>query len=214
MSVALHLISKRSHGLFHAAIVQSEPFGLPLRTTETFPPFVKAFAKKAKCTQGLLGQEVNATCLLALPTKQVIDAQQAADSDLLANVENFLNLFVPWTPVVGTAEVPVQPLHAFQNGDAIADVPVVMGTVTNEALEFVYSGFGSPVGLLEYDALLAAVYGLGAGKKIRTQYPAAAKTKDYRNHMSVFVTDSLFHCATRNATLSLAQALAYLHEQQ
>jgi len=203
-SVVLHLISSGSRGLYSGAIVESDPFGLPLRNTKNFPGFVKAFAKKAKCTSGLLKDKIDVSCLEKASVETLLKAQTAADGDVVANIDDFVGLFTPWTPVLGTDDIPLEPLRAFQSGQ-LADVPIVVGTVKDEALEFVYSGFGSSLGELEYKAVVDAVFGIRNGAKIAKQYPVPSNTTDYRDHMSNFANDALFHCPARNATLSLAK---------
>ena len=104
-------------------------------------------------------------------------------------------------------DIPMEPLRAFQTGK-IADVPIVVGTVTDEALEFVYAGFGSPLGVLEYNAVVDLVFGVRNSAKIAKQYPVPANTTDYRDHLTLFANDALFHCAARNATLSISKLLS------
>jgi acetylcholinesterase/cholinesterase len=204
MSVTLHLISAGSRGLYSAAIVESDPFGLPLRDTKNFPVFVKAFAKKANCTKGVLKPKIEISCLMDLPVKQLIEAQSASDSDVIANLDDFVGLFTPWTPVLGTEEIPLELLRGFQSGQ-IADVPVVIGTVRDEVLEFIYSGFTTPLGKTEMWAVVAAVFGVKYVAKIKDQYPEPANTTDYRNYLAHFANDALFHCPGRNAALSLSK---------
>jgi len=204
ISVVLHLVSPGSRGLFSAAIVESEPFGLPLRSTTNFPGFVDAFAKKANCTTGPLKRNVDLSCLRNAPLESILMAQSAADKSIVANVHDFLGLFTPWTPVRGTDDIPLEPLRAFQSG-LVADIPIVVGTVTDEALEFIFVGFKKPLGKLEYTALVAAIFGVKTSVKIAKQYPVPAHTTDYRDHLTLFANDALFHCPGRNATLSLAK---------
>ena len=59
-----------------------------------------------------------------------------------------------------------------------------------------------PLGKLEYMALVAAIFGAENSVKIAKQYPVPAHTTDYRDHVSNFSNDALFHCPGRNATLS------------
>jgi hypothetical protein len=49
-SVGLHIISRGSTGLFHAAIMESNPLGLPLHDTTTGRALALLFAQKLNCT--------------------------------------------------------------------------------------------------------------------------------------------------------------------
>ena len=51
-SVGAHLVMPASKGLFHAAVMESNPIGLPFRTKEKQPGFTKVVAKKAGCKTG------------------------------------------------------------------------------------------------------------------------------------------------------------------
>lgn len=71
----------------------------------------------------------------------------------------------------------------------------------NEGIEFVFEGFPKSLPKLELDVVIDAVYGFGHEKAIYDQYPISS-TGDTRVNASRMVTDSLFVCASRNATIS------------
>ena len=111
MSIATHMISPKSKNLFHRAILESEPFGLPFRTTSEFEGLASAFADKANCTSG----DVE-TCLRNLPYEKIIEAQVAAEHDIFVDIFHLLELFLPWTPTAGSEDCPEQPIVAFVSG--------------------------------------------------------------------------------------------------
>eukprot|EP00937_MAST-01D_sp_MAST-1D-sp2_P000965 g965.t1 len=206
-SVGAHLQMPGSRGLFAAAILQSNPLGLPFRAASKYRKFARVVARKAKCA-GLLGLAPRRRwqrCLEALPWQQLVAAQKAAQADLLADVGQVLSLFQPFSPAVGTPELPRQTLAAMLAG-GVADVPLVLGSVRQEGVIFLYEAFTKPEPVLEEALLVDLVY--SHRREIMRRYPlpaAARAANDARNHTAVLATDSLFHCAIRHAARALAR---------
>jgi carboxylesterase type B len=168
MSIASHLIMPKSKGLFARAIVQSDPFGLPFRTAKTYPSFTRTVAHYAGCEKLLKRYE---PCMRSVDTQTLVEAQVRAQKDLLVELGHFLNLFVPYSPVVGGgSELAEQPLAAAVYG-RLHDVPMMVGSVRDECLIFVYEAFGTPMSGLVEDAVLDMVFGAKNTTKILKQYP-------------------------------------------
>ena len=203
--VGAHLNMAASSGLFHAAVMESNPLGLPFRSAEEYPRFTKVVAKKAGCKDGHETQSIE-ECLRTKSADEVVAAQRKAQDDLAAELGEFLSLFEPYSPVVGTDELAVQPIKGFLDGTA-HDVPILLGTVRQEGVIFIYQAFDSSESIVEETALLEVVYGVVDTSKIKKQYPmpkSAMDAKDARNHTAVIITDSMFHCTTRHIAKSLA----------
>jgi acetylcholinesterase/cholinesterase len=198
-SVASHLNMPSSKGLFARAILQSNPVGLPFRTADKAPKFTSFVAKDAGCTE-----TVYEPCMRALSWEKVLAAAVSAESNLFIEIGNFLSLFQPYSPVVGTPELAEQPMIGFLNGTSM-DVPTMMGSVQQEGLIFVYEAFAKgPTSRTVEDTLLAVIYGVGNVGKILKQYPRNKSKLDQRNHTAPIVTDSLFHCPIRHISLRMA----------
>ena len=45
-------------------------------------------------------------------------------------------------------------------------MPIVIGTVAEECMEFIYSAFGSKLSALEEDALFDVIFGLSHGRRV------------------------------------------------
>jgi carboxylesterase type B len=210
MSVATHLISPGSRGLFAAAVLDSEPLALPFRTPASARALAAALAAAAGCDARAQRTQSPAACLRALPAAALLSAQTQAAKNVSDDLPYaVLQLFVPFTPTTGTADVPNAPLASFQGlpgAVPVADVPVAVTTVGSEGTIFIYEGFTAPVSALEYAAALAVVFGPGAALRIGTQYPAPAGAADLRPLTANVTTAALFRCAARNATRSLAAA--------
>ena len=50
-------------------------------------------------------------------------------------------MFVPFSPVVGTPMLSMQPLDAIERGE-LQDKPLIIGSVRDEGVIFVYEAFG------------------------------------------------------------------------
>lgn len=141
-----------------------------------------------------------------LTWQAVVEAQHEAKKDLLIELGHFFDLFTPYSPAVGTKDLPLQPLEAMEKG-VFQDKPVILGTVRDEGLLFAYQAFSSPESRTVEDGVLTAGFGLVNGGKILRQYPRSAAgkaAKDMRNHTGVIATDALFHCAARHGAQVLA----------
>jgi carboxylesterase type B len=187
--------------------MESVPAGLPFRTADKFPRFTKVVSKNAGCGKRA-GYEA---CLRNQSVSTILAAQQKADKNVAAELGQFLSLFQPYTPTVGTPELKVQPLSGFVAADnSVLDVPVMIGSVRQEGLIFIYEAFKTkPLTTATEDALMALIYGGVDTFKVLKQYPrTSADRHDARNHTALFATDSLFHCAIRHSALSLSAAYA------
>lgn len=118
-------------------------------------------------------------------------------------LDKILELFLPWSPIYGTPEVPYWPLDAFRSGN-IADVPLILSTTNNETVVFVYAAEKKNMTNLAFDVIVGLVYGLKKVGTILDRYsPSGPAPSDLRPYAADIATDSLFKCANRNATLTL-----------
>lgn len=206
-SISCHLTMPSSKGLFAGAILESAPLGLTWRTAEQSPKFTGLVAKLGGCIGTTPGEYV--PCLRAMPVDTLLKAQTAAGNNIPIEAGTTLSLFEPFAPTVATALLTQQPLNAFLAG-RVHDVPILLGSVEQEGLVFVYEAFPTPVTPLEMDSLLRLVWGADA-PAIRDAYPVPAAQQaahDARNATSLVATDGLFHCAIRAAGLALADQYA------
>jgi len=196
-SVATHLASPPSWGLFHRAIVQSDPFSLIAQDNVTGNDLAGLFMKQANCTYN------DVQCLLNLSPEDVIAAQVKTNFAPLP--WQFLSLFMPWVPVLDAVELPLQPLDAAVQGKT-ANVPVMIGTVANETLLFIWEALQKPVTALEYEIFIPAIFGYNDAVKINDVYglPSGADKNDTRHFLSLLSTDYIMTCPTRKAARAYA----------
>ena len=100
MSVATHLLNT-SNTIIKAAIIESNPFGLPLRTTKTWGKLPDLFKSYAGCDIFRNGDE-QLKCLRDISAEDLLDAQNKAETQIAVEYKWFIDLFMPWTPTVGT----------------------------------------------------------------------------------------------------------------
>ena len=102
MSIAAHLISPGSTGLFHAALAVSEPFALPFHDVASSRAATAEVAWYAGCPASL-GPDTT-RCLRALPAATLLSAQVAAAGNA-SDDTSLLQSFMPWSPTTGTRAV-------------------------------------------------------------------------------------------------------------
>mmetsp|Transcript_9705 Transcript_9705/g.34110 ORF Transcript_9705/g.34110 Transcript_9705/m.34110 type:complete len:551 (-) Transcript_9705:88-1740(-) len=202
VSIATLLTVPETKGLYRAAIMESEPFGIPFRRKLASEQWTYDVGTKyAGCPSGRPVDD----CLRAMTTEQIIAAQVKAEKDVLDNAHDLFELFWPWGFTIGDAMVTAQPLHAWQAG-AVIDVPFIIGTNRDEGTPFIYEAMGKPASRLEYDVLLGVLFGVGNAITIGFEYPVPKNTTDARPTMARATTDGLFACGTRNGTSAVIDA--------
>ena len=226
--------SEDDSSLFQYAIMESEPLGTPLRDTTTWAALPKAFFNYLGCNESIAEKHDNIKfweCLRNKSIDDIIEAQDAAEADTVVEVGHFMDLFMPWTPTVGSDLFNSQPLFMFQQSmpdsnsnnnnnnhnnhnnhqrsqtsssddNMIRDVPFMIGTVMNEGVEFIYMAYPNGVDREQLDQTLVLLVGPDVALHIREHYPLPRNTTDYRDYLSLVATDGLFKCPTRNITAS------------
>ena len=99
MSIASHMISPGSRGLFHAALTVSEPFALPFHDVASSRAATAEVSYYAGCPSSL-GPDTT-SCLRALPAATLLTAQVAASGNA-SDDTSLLQSFMPWSPTTGT----------------------------------------------------------------------------------------------------------------
>lgn len=205
-SVASHYSSPKSYEFFDRAIMQSNPYSLPTETAATAPVIGDAFAKNIGCPSTLGSSQI--TCLRAANATQMLKTQKATHYPSTASKPRLLHKPMPWTPVVRNisgAELPLAPIDAATLGRT-AKKPVMLGTVANESIQFVWGFTPKPMPKLEYELFLETLFGPKDAKRLFALYgpPPANETKDVRYFLSVLATDYIFTCP--NAQVAAAYA--------
>eukprot|EP01084_Bolivina_argentea_P286122 490782_1 len=206
MSVALHLMqtSTDDADLYNYAIMESEPFGLPMRDTKTWGYLPHQFMNYTGCDPNIFDNNTPGelwTCLRNRTVSQILFAQKLIEGEILVDFDHFLQIFMPWTPTMGTNLFIEQPLFAFQKGK-LRDIPWMIGTTKNEGKSFIYGAFPEPISFEMVFATLVVMVGREDAEQIVVHYPPPVNVTDYRDYFSLIATDGIFACPTRNATAS------------
>mmetsp|Transcript_4436 Transcript_4436/g.16735 ORF Transcript_4436/g.16735 Transcript_4436/m.16735 type:complete len:555 (+) Transcript_4436:1-1665(+) len=196
-SVAIHLVSDVSAGLFQQAILESPVFSIWMRSTDSANRLGKTLAKMLQCS--------TLECMQKVPLPKLLEAQKKAAKKIsLHTVAHVSTLFLGWTPVVDGNLLTGQPLKLIQEGKVDPEIPIIIGTNAEEGLMFIRLAFDDPFGSWMYRGVVAALFKSDVFKVLK-EYPASSSTsKDYRNLSSVIATDYIFGAPTHAAARALA----------
>jgi carboxylesterase type B len=194
MSTGLHLLSiPSSTGLFSAALMESNPAGLPYKSPAEAALFGTALAKVLGCESGGLD------CVRGKTAEEIVRAQDdpsVVQEGLLAGFSGFLL----WAPAVDGSLVTDQPVTAATRG---LPKPTILGTNRDEGILFVYPLLEAlnllPLPAAAYELLLTDFFGEENVAPILAAYPAIAG--DNAPLASQLVSDYLFFCASRSIAL-------------
>lgn len=107
---------------------------------------------------------------------------------------DFLLFFEPWVPVIDNNIVKGQLLELIQN-TSFPLKPMVIGTLTEEAVFYIYEAWTKPVTISSYMEVLAFTFHEKA-VKVLERYPPT-EVDDQRPLMSRLATHWVFACSTR-----------------
>jgi carboxylesterase type B len=140
-------------------------------------------------------------------------AQHQAAFDIWASMPyRLLYSALAYSPTVGPNQFLARSfLDAVTSGvpGAVADIPIMVGTLRDEAFGLIYHVMHNNISNFEYQLALTAIFGLGNALKIDAQYPKPNPLPtdyDYRDRMSTVSSAGVFQCAVRNATMRLVAA--------
>jgi para-nitrobenzyl esterase len=162
-SVSFHVVSPRSAGYFHGAIMQSGYASSRLPTLADAESLGTSFATAAGCTDP---SQVLA-CMRSTTINQVLLGFGRGQQEFAETGR------IPWGPVVDGLEIPDQPRRLYERG-VFNHVPVIVGATRDEGWIYVDRSF--PAGLAEeqYEAQVAKEFGATEAPTLLAMYPAAS----------------------------------------
>ena len=197
-SVCQHLVSPRSAGLFHRAILQSGSCAEPLSLAESGAADAAGRAYAAQ--SGCLGEsDADAlSCLRQRSTRQVARAPATRRG---------INGAGSWGHVWGDALVPLAPARAFADGRWNA-VPTIVGSNLNEGRLFALSTRSDEA----YVRRVQTEYGASAAA-VLARYPIDAYGGSASAAYAAVMTDSRFACPAEALRRQMAaRAAVYGYE--
>ncbi|MFY9825937.1 MAG: carboxylesterase family protein [Thermoanaerobaculia bacterium] len=192
MSVGLHaLVSPQSSGLFKAAMMESNPLGVPYKTLKDASKLGATFSDLVGCHGCIFGNR--AKCLRGKTAEELVKAEASVWLSL-GGLQNLM----AWAPAIDGKLITGQPLAAAGK----LPVPMVLGTNRDEGILFT-PGKLTQVG---YDLLLPAIVGKSHAAKVRRTAPYICSNDDCAAQMTQVATDYLFTCPNRYLAVHAAAA--------
>lgn len=204
-SVAAHLASPLSAGLFHKASMLSWPSSIGSRTMKDAHHLGHKVTKKLGCHR-----RTATSCLRSKSVEDILNAQFDLSIPLWPNT---LHAFMPWLPTIGGSDLPDQPFYMIRDGKA-HDVPIMHGSMSKDAQLFIYGGFNNSIDYEDYKILLTAVFGLKESLVKHEYKPSTTHhATDDRPVIVNMTTDFIFECPTRYiSTASAGRSSVYVYE--
>jgi carboxylesterase type B len=193
----MHMASPGSRGLFRAAIMESNPWGLPIRTIADAASVRRKFYRKLGCS--------DITCARSKPVADIVSAADAVQ-EIPNPFKTPLAQVLTWTPIIDGKEILDQSIVSFAKG-AWTAMPTLLGSNTDEGDAFVRLIVKSPLVTPLYVPFVTYLFGGNAGQVLRN-YPASWKIGGDRNRatLSQLVSDLVFLCPTRAVARAVGAA--------
>ena len=202
-SVALHLVSPGSAGLFHRAIMQSGFASVRWRTAADARVQGEEFAGALGCTSS--DPAALATCLRSKSREAILLARPPALAEQVLETGRS-----QWTPIVDGVEVPDQPRALFEQG-AFARVPTMLGSTRDEGWTFVNRSF--PTSITEDQYAEAAQNEFGADAAAILAEYAVTTFASPKDALVQLVGDVEYGCEARRVArlIEATKAPVYLY---
>ncbi|XP_065886689.1 crystal protein-like [Dysidea avara] len=140
VSVAAHMSSVKSSGLFHRGIIESNSFGVPIKGLIDSMSLGFRFAKQVGCGEN------DVSCVKGKSVDAIVDAETKVLAEII-DYDHPFQIFLQWTPYMDGIEIDEQPLkHSekeellqFQIGSKQS------GSVGEEAYPYTMETFTKPI---------------------------------------------------------------------
>ena len=209
MSIGLHLVSSPgSKGLYRAAIMESNPLGIPYKTLKASHAIAKRFASDLGC-----GSD-DIKCMRGKLAEVVLDTQSQKNLAWPLVFHGISDLLF-WAPVIDREVITEQPITAISKGNL--KTPYIIGTNKNEGVLFIEiakAALGKKsFSALDYKLMTDFIIpDHDLRKEIYKLYPPV--DGDNTKVISRVATDYLFVCAARfTASHSSPRTWAYAFDK-
>jgi carboxylesterase type B len=200
-SIAIHTVSPRSKGLFHSAIIESNPWSMPIKTLDQNRGYGDRLSEHVGCAPR------NTTCMRAVPADVIVQWQSKCAPKI--PFPHTLRTVYAFSPTIDSADnVPGEPLAVLiANGGS--SIPILMGTNLNEGTMFIYEGANFTVSRLEAEAFFTDVFGLKAASIFKEFPIPSSMGDDVRPWLVDRCTEYIFACSSRRAASMLKNVWLY-----
>ncbi|QDZ24918.1 type B carboxylesterase [Chloropicon primus] len=203
VSVMCHMAAPHSQGLFSKAIIESSPIALPF-TTPKNNRFYNKFVAESGCSDGA----GFLSCMRKITAEDIVSIMDKTQADIFP-FPNPDIILMPWTPTIGTADLPVHPYLAMSKGQT-SQIPVLVGGNLEDARVFVFGFDNVTMNRAEYTVAVLALFGT-KGPQALYHYPPQGHG-DQRPVIERLVTDYLFQCLGRFVSEAYSKIGAYLYD--
>lgn len=210
MSTGLHLVSPGSDGLYHQAIMESNPSAYRYRTLADMKLYGDAYMKDLGCN--LTDSTYNITCAQAANASAVQSAWNKAGNAIIpivvGNWDHWFGAFLDWLPNVDGTVIPMDPYAAWQSGK-FNKVPLLLGTNENEGETFIYAAFDTPIPTVAFDIAMDVLFNSADNSKKIQEFYKDVWPKDLADGRTVFskvLTDFWFQCASQQWATGITKA--------
>lgn len=184
-STALHYLSADMQPIIKRAIIQSAPLTIPFRTYDEYIAPNVFLAQELNCSTG------DFACYRRASHQEIVAAQRVINNKVTSF--KLLLFFEPWVPVIDNVLVQGQLLDLVTK-TTFPLKELIIGTLTEEAIFFIYEGWTKPVADTAYAEVLAAAFGKNALKVFQRFPPISG---DQRPLLSRLATEWVFACSNR-----------------
>ncbi|ELR21527.1 cholinesterase [Acanthamoeba castellanii str. Neff] len=188
-SVAVHLVSQYSQGLYSKAIIESNPFSLPIKTIPEAKALAKLFVDKIQCPWG----QDTLSCLRGKNWHDIVGAGAAVENSSIGD------------------ELLGQPWNLILSGK-FNRVPLLLGTVSEEAWPFIFQASSKPLSESLYVLFNAYLFNIDMVSVLR-RYPVGGvwDYSDYRPLLAELGTDYIFTCLTRGVARKISSLGSFVY---
>ena len=204
MSVGLHALFTMPQypGLFQKALMESNPFGVPYKTSAEANFVGGRFLKSLGCS--------DVTCMQGKSVEEILKIESATLTTLaLPSVWNGLGSTLVWAPWIDGSLITGSVLSAANSG--ALTVPTLLGTNLNEGT--IFASIPSlktkkPLLPLEYETLVLDLF----SASVLSAYPAKGCGTDCTAQLAQLITDGIFTCANRHLATDSKSASTYAYQ--
>jgi len=202
ISIGAHLIAPDSQSLFHAAIMQSNPYGLPFRSLDMSNRSGASLRRDMACST----DESHALdCMRQAPLKLILKYQNSVGVELEGLLTGMSDI-LQWSPIVDRRIIPHQPIQAE------ITKPVIIGTNAMEGMAFAgaIDQVRRDITEQQYRAAIDVLFDDRSAAAVLSNPVYAPRAGDNSEPFGRLTTDFTFTCAGRHV-LSRAKSRAYAY---
>ncbi len=201
MSVGLHMVAPASRKLFRAAIMQSNPYGLPYRFADETQRTGRKMRRNLGCSLDRSSRALK--CMRQAPLERILRYQSSPGLMIEGALSGFSDLLL-WAPIIDSRIITRQPATVRPTK------PLIIGTNADEGLTFaaLLEEGRRTISKRAYRAALRILFKRKTAKLIRSTPRYSPVEGDNTEVFARATTDYLFTCANRHV-LARARAKSY-----